>query len=68
MGAISLMSVSLPFMLADLWYAMDSGDSAGWKNGVSIGPGATLLTEIPRGPNSFAAARVKRSTGALLPA
>ena len=34
----------------------------------AIGPGPMALTEMPRAPNSLAAARVKCSTGALVPA
>ncbi len=38
------------------------------EKGVSIGPGATAVTEIPLEPNSFDAALVKCSTGAFAPA
>jgi hypothetical protein len=38
------------------------------KNGMFIGPGPIAVTEMPRSPNSFDAARVKCSTGALVPA
>jgi hypothetical protein len=37
------------------------------KNGVSIGPGATVLTVAPREPISCAKARVKSSNGAFAP-
>ena len=43
-----------------------SGIYATWVHG--IGPGPMAVTEMPRSPNSFAAARVKCSTGALAPA
>lgn len=33
-----------------------------------MGPGPTAVTEMPRAPNSLEAARVKCSTGALVPA
>ncbi|SKV92519.1 Uncharacterised protein [Mycobacteroides abscessus subsp. abscessus] len=33
-----------------------------------MGPGPTAVTEMPRSPYSFDAARVKCSTGALVPA
>lgn len=37
------------------------------EKGVSIGPGATAVTEIPLSPNSLEAALVKCSTGAFIP-
>ena len=60
--------IDYPTMLKDGsgWGAL-CGVSAAWKNGVSIGPGATLLTVIRRAPNSLASIRVNSSTGALVP-
>ena len=37
------------------------------ENGVSIGPGPTAVTEMPRPPNFLDAARVKCSTDAFIP-
>src|SRR5437667_113853 len=39
---------------------MDCGVSWAWKNGVSMGPGATVLTVMPRPPSSQELRRLVR--------